>query len=104
MHASTFIRVVLLALATSAAAQTATVDASTLAGKLVYGYQGWFRRPGETPSNNIHWSTDGNAPNADTIRIDIQTWPDVSQFPPECLFDTGLTFPRSCTFRPATGS
>lgn len=88
-----------------------TVDASTLTGKLVYGYQGWFRRPGETPSNNIHWSTDGNAPTPDTsdsspsvdlrasshLAVRIETWPDVSQFPAECLFDTGLAFPNGST-------
>ncbi|EJD35932.1 hypothetical protein AURDEDRAFT_175010 [Auricularia subglabra TFB-10046 SS5] len=68
-------------LATAGGAHAQTVDASTLTGKLVYGYQGWFRRPGETPSNNIHWSTDGNTPNANT----------------KCLFDTDLKFPNGTT-------
>lgn len=89
------LRIVLSSLLALSGTYAQTVDASTLTGKLVYGYQGWFRRPGETPSNNIHWSTDGNTPNANTIRI--ETWPDVSQFPPECLFDTDLRFPNGTT-------
>lgn len=33
------------------------VDTSTLKGKWLYGYQGWFRKPGS--GVNDHWAPDG---------------------------------------------
>lgn len=35
------------------------VDASTLENKFLFGYQGFFRRPGE---GNDHWTASGNTP------------------------------------------
>src|SRR5437899_18984 len=38
------------------AAQTADVDSSTLVGKHLFGYQGWFACPGDGGSNRwVHW-------------------------------------------------
>lgn len=34
-----------------------TVDARSLQGKFLYGYQGFFRRPGQ---GNIHWTLSGS--------------------------------------------
>lgn len=34
------------------------VDTSTLKGKWLYGYQGWFRKPGNGVNN--HWGPKGN--------------------------------------------
>ena len=35
------------------------VDASTLEGKFLFGYQGFFRRPGQ---GNDHWTITGQTP------------------------------------------
>ena len=35
------------------------VDASTLEGKVLFGYQGFFRRPGQ---GNDHWTLTGQTP------------------------------------------
>ncbi|KAL6895231.1 hypothetical protein HDV57DRAFT_1565 [Trichoderma longibrachiatum] len=68
----------------------AAIDASTIQGKWLYGYQGWFRKPG--PGVNNHWSADGQTPGPNNIEIDFI--PDVSQYPANCLFDTALTLPN----------
>ena len=61
-------------------AQAQAVDTSTLAGKVVVGYQAWFRCPGDgSPGNGwSHWSN--GAPSASTLAIDA--YPDVSGLPP----------------------
>ncbi len=66
------------------------VDASTLTGKVMCGYQGWFGAPGDGRSEDSwrHWTkhggdfTDGNA------KVDL--WPDVSDLPPADRFPTGF--------------
>lgn len=40
--------------------RAATVDVSTLKGKWLYGYQGWFRKPASGVNN--HWSPNGGTP------------------------------------------
>ncbi|WP_431258534.1 hypothetical protein ACQ86G_29255 [Roseateles chitinivorans] len=57
-------------------AQAQTVDASTLDGKVIVGYQGWFRCPGDgSPGNNwSHWSN--GQPSASTLAIDA--YPELS--------------------------
>lgn len=57
-----------------------TVDPSTLTGKLMMGYQGWFACPGD--GSNIyngyyHWIKDGYPSlNSESFRVDM--WPDTS--------------------------
>lgn len=41
-------------------ARAATIDVSTLKGKWLYGYQGWFRKPASGVNN--HWSPNGGTP------------------------------------------
>jgi hypothetical protein len=41
-------------------ARAATIDTSTLKGKWLYGYQGWFRKPAAGVNN--HWSPNGGTP------------------------------------------
>jgi hypothetical protein len=41
-------------------ARAAAVDVSTLKGKWLYGYQGWFRKP--VSGVNNHWSPNGGTP------------------------------------------
>lgn len=66
------------------------VDASTLRGKVMAGYQGWFRCPGdaESPPNSsgqgggnwVHWSRGGRRIAPDTLTFEM--WPDVSELGP----------------------
>jgi len=53
------------------------VDASTMDGKVLLGYQGWFNCPGDgSPQNN--WRTWAKGvPSADTLTIDL--YPDLSE-------------------------
>src|SRR5260370_11293351 len=57
------------------------VDASSLKGKVLLGYQGWFRCPGGGPSgtNWSHWTSSG-VPTAASISIDM--YPDMREFEP----------------------
>lgn len=69
------------------------VDCTTLYGKVMCGYQGWFGAPGDGSLENgwRHWTkesgpmTDGNA------KIDL--WPDVSDLPPAERFRTNFKLP-----------
>jgi hypothetical protein len=56
------------------------VDATTLGGKLLFGYQGWFGCPGDGSMLDRwqHWFRTGPA-SADALRVDM--WPDVSELP-----------------------
>ncbi len=66
------------------------VDTTTLTGKVMCGYQGWFGAPGDgqTDSGWQHWVKhpgtfeDGNA------KVDL--WPDVSELPSSERFSTGF--------------
>ncbi len=55
------------------------VDASSLRGKVVCGYQGWFRAPGD-PSDDgwTHWSSDQGRIAPDTLTFDL--WPDMTEY------------------------
>jgi len=68
------------------------VDASTMTGKLLMGYQGWFACPGDgSPSSRwIHWFRSQN-PVATDATVDY--WPDVSELEPDELFATSMTYP-----------
>lgn len=63
---------------------TSGIDNKTLKGKIMVGYQGWFRTPND-PSNRgwIHWG--------DMTRGHFNTdmWPDVSAYPEEALDKAG---------------
>ena len=67
----------LLAAATACAQ---AVDASTLTGKVLMGYQGWFRCPGggAAGANWSHWAN--GVPTAASIVIDM--YPDLREFEP----------------------
>jgi hypothetical protein len=69
----------------------ATVDPSTLRGKLMMGYQGWFACPGDGSANNkwVHWFRN-NTPDAAKVQIDF--WPDTTEFDADELFTTSLTY------------
>ena len=57
------------------------VDASTLNGKVMTGYQAWFRCQGDGSDQGwTHWSNDYKRLSPKTIHVDL--WPDVSELPP----------------------
>ncbi|KAI4251641.1 MAG: hypothetical protein LQ352_004735 [Teloschistes flavicans] len=89
------------------------VDATSLQGKFLYGYQGFFRRPGQ---GNIHWTLSGSGgtiPGPSTpgdgksfiqspvnefspltiFRVQFDMFPAVEQYPQECLFPTNFILP-----------
>lgn len=54
-------------------------DASTLAGKVMCGYQGWFRCPGDAAGLGwVHWSSDRRRISPNTLTVDL--WPDTSEY------------------------
>ncbi len=74
------------------------VDVSTLDGKLVVGYQGWFNAEGDGAERGwTHWTKDRGKPFAPgNAKIDL--WPDVAELAPEERFATGF---RHTDGRPA---
>jgi hypothetical protein len=62
------------------------VDTSTLTGKVVCGYQGWFRCEGDGSNNGWHhYAANGGF---EPGRAHIDLWPDVSELPPQDRFKT----------------
>ncbi|MDA1005057.1 MAG: glycoside hydrolase family 71/99-like protein [Verrucomicrobia bacterium] len=82
-----------LLLATLHAAPPATVDPSTLTGKVMCGYQGWFNCEGD--GANLGWTHWGrghrNTPAPGNITIDL--WPDLSEYGPDERYPTGFKNP-----------
>ncbi|HVJ15053.1 MAG TPA: glycoside hydrolase family 71/99-like protein [Polyangiaceae bacterium] len=68
------------------------VDPSTLSGKQVFGYQGWFACPadGSQPDRWVHWF---NGTPADPDHASFDLWPDVSELDADELFPTAMTLP-----------
>jgi hypothetical protein len=69
------------------------VDASTLLGKVMCGYQGWFGTPddGSTDQRWRHWTKGKGAMDDGNAKIDL--WPDVSELTSEERFATGFKLP-----------
>ncbi len=67
------------------------VDTSTLDGKLVTGYQGWFTAPGDDGFNTswIHWTRGNDLPDGSNMSIDL--YPDLSEYGDDELFETAMT-------------
>ncbi len=56
------------------------VDATTLRGKVLCGYQGWFRCPGDASGLGwIHWSRDSRRLGPESLTVEM--WPDLAEFP-----------------------
>lgn len=64
------------------------VDASTLTGKVMVGYQGWFNCPGDGAQLGWkHWARHGRKPfGPGNVTVDL--WPDVSELDPDERFAT----------------
>ncbi len=74
----------------------APVDPSSIIGKIVCGYQGWFSAPGDgSPINRwSHWAS-GNIPKAGITpnpnpNLTFEAYPDVSIYDPASLFQTNF--------------
>jgi len=69
----------LAAATTHCAAADVTVDATTLRHKVMAGYQGWFRCPGDTANEGWkHWSRNRQRVAPDTLTFEM--WPDLTEF------------------------
>lgn len=70
-------------------AETSRVDPSTLTGKVMVGYQGWFNAEGDGAKRGYnHWTRGGVKPAPGNVRVDM--WPDLSEFPAAERFPTDL--------------
>ncbi|WP_170207608.1 hypothetical protein [Luteibacter pinisoli] len=65
-----------------------TVDANSLTGKVLVGYQTWFRCPGDGSESNSfdHWTNDRLAPTASNVVVD--NYPDTADYPQDELCPT----------------
>src|SRR5262249_33732233 len=69
---------VFIAICCMCAGVHADVDPSTLTGKVMCGYQGWFATPGDGLGRGwCHWSMDPKQFEPGHCKIDL--WPDVSE-------------------------
>lgn len=70
------------------------VDNNTLGGKVLCGYQGWFRCPGDATGKGwIHWSRDAKRLTPETVTFEM--WPDMREYGPDEHFKTtGFTYPN----------
>ncbi|RYD26790.1 MAG: hypothetical protein EOP86_25440, partial [Verrucomicrobiaceae bacterium] len=85
-----FAAVLLLSLVSAVLGQPA-VDAGSLRGKTLCGYQGWFRCQGDAAGAGWgHWSRDSKQLTPGTLTFEM--WPDMTEFPPrECYEVPGFT-------------
>jgi hypothetical protein len=70
--------------------QAGEVDRSTLAGKVMVGYQGWFNCDGDGANLGwTHWAKHRNKPFAPG-NVTVDLWPDVSELDPDERYATGF--------------
>lgn len=64
------------------------IDSSSLVGKVLCGYQGWFRTPGDPVQQGwFHWSKRREELTPSTLNVEM--WPDMSEYPDKVLFPAG---------------
>ena len=70
-----------------------TVDATTMTNKVMAGYQGWFRTPGDNDGNR-GWAHLFNSAVPSPAKLGFDTWPDMSELSPdEKTAVPGFTYP-----------
>src|SRR5437773_2930023 len=71
----------------------ADIDATTLHHKVLCGYQGWFRCPGDPAGGGFgHWSRNGREITPDSITFEM--WPDMSEYGEDEKYAApGFTYP-----------
>lgn len=63
------------------------VDSTSLTGKVMVGYQGWFNAEGDGAGRGYnHWTANREQPAPGNVRVDM--WPDLSEFPAAERFPT----------------
>ena len=69
------------------------IDPTTLHHKVLCGYQGWFRCPGDPVNEGWrHWSRNSRRIAADTLTFEM--WPDLTDFDDEEKYPVpGFTYP-----------
>ena len=68
------------------------VDPSTLTGKVMTGYQGWFNCERDGADLHwAHWSKEWNKPVAPG-NVSVDLWPDTSEYDDDELYATGFTY------------
>jgi len=77
------------------------VDARSLRGKVMCGYQGWFRCPGDSAKQGwIHWSRDSGRLVPETLTFEM--WPDMTEYAAQERFTvpgfSGVDGAQSCLF------
>jgi hypothetical protein len=75
------------------------IDATTLDGKVLCGYQGWFNTPGDgTTFGFTHWGQ--GLERADGGRFTVDMWPDLTEYDPKDLCEVpGLKMPDNSPAR-----
>jgi len=68
----------LILIAIGAQSRAQTVDATTMNNKVMAGYQGWFRTPGDR-GDNRGWSHLFNAQVPTPAKLGFDAWPDMSE-------------------------
>lgn len=87
----------LISLLSTANAAPAPIDTSTLTGKVMCGYQGWFNVEGDGAERGwVHWTKRRGALGPGNAKIDL--WPDVSELGPDERFATGFTNANGTAF------
>jgi hypothetical protein len=62
------------------------IDATTLDGKVLCGYQGWFNTPGDGTNFSFgHWGNGLDRPGGGRFTVDM--WPDTSEYDPRDLVE-----------------
>ncbi len=73
-----------------------TVDATTLVGKYMCGYQGWQRAQGDGCNSGwFHWIRSGSVPTGTNMTVDV--YPDLSEFPSSELYPTSMQYSDGST-------
>jgi|WetSurMetagenome_2_1015567.scaffolds.fasta_scaffold00317_4 hypothetical protein len=74
-----------------------TVDATTLVGKYMCGYQGWFQCPGDGSGGGwFHWF---NSQDPTHANLNVDLLPDFSEYAASELFDTKMTYADGSTLK-----
>ena len=72
---------------------TSSVDTTSVRGKVMCGYQGWFRCPGDAAAMGwVHWSRDGRRIAPELLSFEL--WPDMTEYSPAERYPApGFSYP-----------